>query len=100
MNRHFSSDNMDAYPDLVSCFRGQTNRRQLEEYRAFLYRAIKTELTQRQRQVLSMYFFEGMTFEEIARHLHINKSSACRVLHRALDRLADLAELYFSCNQR
>ena len=100
MNRHLSSDNMDAYPDLVSCFRGQTNRRQLEEYRIFLYRAIKTELTQRQQQVVSMYFFEGMTLVQIAQRLHINKSTACRILHRALDRLTDLAKLYFSCDQR
>ena len=90
------SDKIECYPDLVSCFRGRTNNRQREEYRQFLYRAIKTQLTQRQKQIVAMHFFQNMTVTEIAQELHVNKSTISRTLNRALDRLTDLARLYFS----
>lgn len=90
------SDKIDCYPDLVSCFRGSTNSRQREEYRKFLYRAIKTQLTHRQSQIVMLRYFEGLNITEIAEELHINKSTVSRTLNRALDRLTDLARLYFS----
>lgn len=49
MRNQIPSDKIDHYPDLLSCFRGGSNQRQREEYRRFLYRAIKTQLTQRQK---------------------------------------------------
>lgn len=90
MRNQIPSDKIDHYPDLLSCFRGGSNQRQREEYRRFLYRAIKTQLTQRQKQVVMMHFFDGLTLTEIAKQMCVNKS-----LSRALDRLTDLARLYF-----
>lgn len=87
MRNQIPSDKIDHYPDLLSCFRGGSNQRQREEYRRFLYRAIKTQLTQRQKQVVMMHFFDGLTLTEIAKQMCVNKSTVSRTLSRALDRL-------------
>lgn len=95
MRNQIPSDKIDQYPDPLNCFRGGCNQRQREEYRHFLYRAIKTQLTQRQKQVVMMHFFDGLTLTEIALQMRVNKSTVSRTLARALDRLTDLARLYF-----
>ena len=95
MSREIASCHIEHYPDLMTCFRGQTNRREREEYRRFLYRAIKTQLTHRQTQVMLLYYFEGKNITEIAQELGLNKSTISRTLRRSLNRLTDLARLYF-----
>ena len=95
MSREIASCHIEHYPDLMTCFQGQTNRREREEYRRFLYRAIKTQLTHRQTQVMLLYYFEGKNITEIAQELGLNKSTVSRTLWRSLNRLTDLARLYF-----
>ena len=95
MSRENASCHIEHYPDLMTCFQGQTNRREREEYRRFLYRAIKTQLTHRQTQVMLLYYFEGKNITEIAQELGLNKSTVSRTLRRSLNRLTDLARLYF-----
>lgn len=95
MSREIASYHIEHYPDLMTCFQGQTNRREREEYRRFLYRAIKTQLTHRQTQVMLLYYFEEKNITEIAQELGLNKSTVSRTLRRSLNRLTDLARLYF-----
>ena len=95
MSREIASCHIEHYPDLMTCFQGQTNRREREEYRRFLYRAIKTQLTHRQTQVMLLYYFEGKNITEIAQELGLNTSTVSRTLRRSLNRLTDLARLYF-----
>lgn len=95
MSREIASCHIEHYPDLMTCFQGQINRREREEYRRFLYRAIKTQLTHRQTQVMLLYYFEGKNITEIAQELGLNKSTVSRTLRRSLNRLTDLARLYF-----
>ena len=95
MSREIASCHIEHYPDLMTCFQGQTNRREREEYRRFHYRAIKTQLTHRQTQVMLLYYFEGKNITEIAQELGLNKSTISRTLRRSLNRLTDLARLYF-----
>lgn len=95
MSREIASCHIEHYPDLMTCFQGQTNCREREEYRRFLYRAIKTQLTHRQTQVMLLYYFEGKNITEIAQELGLNKSTVSRTLRRSLNRLTDLARLYF-----
>ena len=95
MSREIASCHIEHYPDLMTCFQGQTNRREREEYRRFLYRAIKTQLTHRQTQVMLLYYFEGKNITEIAQQLGLNKSTISRTLRRSLNRWTDLARLYF-----
>lgn len=86
---------IENYPDLLNYNRGTTNNRQREEYRRFLYRAIKTQLTQRQTQMIQMYYFEKYTMQAIATELNLNRGTVSRTIDRALNRLTQLAKVYF-----
>lgn len=50
-------------------------------------RVMEQELTERQRQTLTAYYFRQLTIPQIAAEQGINKSSVCRTLHRAENRL-------------
>ena len=50
-------------------------------------RVIEGELTEKQRQVLTDYYFRQLTIPQIAREQGVNKSTVCRTLHRAEQRL-------------
>ena len=50
-------------------------------------RAIQEELTQLQRYTLCAYYFRQRTLEQIARDRGVNKSTVCRTLHRAEEKL-------------
>ena len=48
-----------------------------------LRQAMVRELTARQRQTLTDYYFRNLTITEIAREQGLHKSTVCRTLHRA-----------------
>ena len=48
---------------------------------------ITTELTSCQREILLAYYFQEMTMEQIAQERGVNKSTVCRTLHRAENKL-------------
>ncbi len=56
---------------------------QLERVR----RVIQEELTDRQRQILTAYYFQEQTIAQISEELGVHKSTVCRTLHRAEERL-------------
>ena len=50
-------------------------------------RVIREELTDLQREALIAYYFQEKTMEQIARERGVNKSSVCRTLHRAEEKV-------------
>ena len=50
-------------------------------------RVIQEELTPLQREVLTAYYFQEMTMQQIADERGVNKSTICRTLHRAEEKL-------------
>ncbi len=50
-------------------------------------RVIREELTDLQREALIAYYFQEKTMAQIARERGINKSTVCRTLHRAEDKV-------------
>ena len=60
---------------------------QLDRLRTKLRYARSAELTQRQQQLLRLYFEEGKTMPQIARELHVSCSTVSRTLRRARERL-------------
>ena len=52
-----------------------------------LHRVIREELTPLQREAIVSYYFQEMTMEAIARERGVNKSTVCRTLHRAEQKL-------------
>ncbi len=50
-------------------------------------RVIREELTPLQREALLAYYFQEKSITEIARDRGVNKSTVCRTLHRAEEKL-------------
>ena len=48
---------------------------------------MENELTELQRQTILAYYFQQQTITEIARDRGVNKSTVCRTLHRAEDKV-------------
>ena len=65
----------------------EDNSERLDRLRRNLRQAREQELTPRQRQVLSLYYDQGMNIPQIARELGLNRSTVSRTLRRAKDRL-------------
>nr|WP_325184542.1 sigma-70 family RNA polymerase sigma factor [uncultured Oscillibacter sp.] len=65
----------------------QDNSEQLGRLRRNLRRAREQELTDRQREMVSLYYDQGMTMPQIAERLGVNRSTVSRTLRRARDRL-------------
>ena len=52
-----------------------------------LQRVIREELTPMQRETILAYYFQELTIVEIAQARGVNKSTVCRTLHRAEEKL-------------
>lgn len=50
-------------------------------------RVIREELTELQREALLAYYFQEKTMTQIAEERGVNKSTVCRTLHRAEEKL-------------
>lgn len=64
-----------------------TNGRGLKIAKAVIHAAIEEELTERQRECVLLYFYNGLTEEQAAHELGITKSTVCRHLQKAKSRL-------------
>lgn len=65
----------------------QDNAEQLARLRRNLRRAREQELTPRQRQMVELYYDQGMNIPQIAGELGLNPSTVSRTLRRARNRL-------------
>ena len=52
-----------------------------------VHTVIREELTPLQRQVILAYYFQDKNIPAIARERGVNKSTVCRTLHRAEQRI-------------
>ena len=52
-----------------------------------IQRVIREELTPLQREALIAYYFQEQTITQIAEERGVNKSTVCRTLHRAEEKL-------------
>ena len=52
-----------------------------------IQRVIQEELTPLQREALIAYYFQEQTISQIAEERGVNKSTVCRTLHRAEEKL-------------
>ena len=52
-----------------------------------IQRVIREELTPLQREALMAYYFQEQSITQIAQERGVNKSTVCRTLHRAEEKL-------------
>ena len=63
------------------------NGEQMTRLRRNLRWAREEELTERQREMVGLYYDQGMTMPQIAERLGVSSSTVSRTLRRARDRL-------------
>lgn len=66
---------------------GEDNSEQMARLRRNLRRAREMELTERQAEMISLYYDLGMSIPQIAQEKGINKSTVSRTLKRGRERL-------------
>ncbi len=60
----------------------ETNSARIQQMKRALSKVIQQDLTARQRQVILLYYYEGLTMSEIARQLGIDPSTVSRTVSR------------------
>lgn len=60
-----------------------------------LFRAIKLELTERQRDCIIMYYVKRMNMNDIASALGLTKSTVSRHIKSGMSRLKKVASYYY-----
>ena len=65
----------------------EDNSLQMERVRRNLRRALESELTARQREMVMLYYNQGLSMRQIARRLAVHPSPVSRTLQRANRRL-------------
>ena len=87
----------DKNSQLISYYlseRGSDNRPELVRMKRILSRAIRYELTDRQRECLVMYYLDGMRMKDIARSLCLSTPTVSRHISAATLKLRRIAGYY------
>lgn len=87
--RTISYDQTAGYADLAlySRFMAEDNSEQISRLKRNLSRALRQDITERQRQYMMLYYGQNMTMEAIAKEFGVNKSTVSRTLKRGRQRL-------------
>lgn len=86
-------DNSDFIAYTLYC-QGSSNRSERERMKQILVRAIRHELTDRQRDCVTMYYLEGMKMKDIAQTMHLSRSTVTRHIQSATRKLRKVASYY------
>lgn len=87
----------DKSTELLSYYlsrHGSDNRPERERMKRVLIRAIRHELTDRQRDCLTKYYLEGIKMKDIALLLGLSKSTVSRHIASATRKLRKVAAYY------
>ena len=90
--RNIQYNNRSDWADLARLaeIMAADNQERLAELQAALAKALREEVTDRQRQVLFLYYVQGLNMRQIAEALGIERSTVSRTLKRGEDRIRRL----------
>lgn len=80
--QNYAAD-MAAYARMMS----EDNSNELQNIRSNLVRALQEDITARQRELLLMYYDEGLNMREIGERLGVDRSTVSRTVKRGEARL-------------
>ena len=87
--RNTSYDHAGYLADLAmyARFMAEDNSSQMTRLKRNLTRALKQDVTPKQRQYLMLYYGQGMNLSQISEKLGVNKSTVSRTMKRGRQRL-------------
>lgn len=80
----------EGLPSFEEFTSGESNKQQLKKIMKFMPEIIENELTEKQKLCVDLYYFKGMTLEEIASAYSVNPATVSRHLKRARTRIGKL----------
>lgn len=88
-NTRFENRSSEWIGDMTVWLRANAgdNGEQMDRLRRNLRQVRERELTARQREMVALYYDQGMTMPQIAERLGVSRSTVSRTLRRARDRL-------------
>lgn len=72
----------------------ENNAERLARLKRLMHQVIQCRLTERQKEMLVLYYFEHKSMPEIAQMLEVNKSTVSRTLNRAQNNIRKYLEFY------
>lgn len=66
---------------------GESNTKLVNNLKKILKCAIKNELTEKQKNILQLYYYDEYNMEQIAQKYSVNKSTICRHIHNAMKKI-------------
>ena len=85
---------LEGLRELLCSIRGEeesTNSLSRERMKRFLYAALESGLTKRQRELIKLIYVDGMTQKQAAERLSMSQSAVCEMKKRAVARMKKLA---------
>ncbi len=79
----FGMVDLAVYTELMA----QDNKDQINRLKRNLTRALRQDITERQREYMMLYYGRNMSMEAIAQQCGVNKSTVSRTLKRGRQRL-------------
>ena len=73
---------------------GGGNNKKREMLKRILHKAIQSELTERQRECVLMYYFQNMQMKEIAENFGLSPSTVSRHISAAQKKLRRIVAFY------
>ncbi len=78
---------------------GGSNKKTLQQAAAMLTRVLNEHLTERQRQLVYHYYYEGKSQREIAAMYGVHPATVSRTLSRARVRIESVMRYWFTTNK-
>ena len=86
----------EAHPDYIKRLlelseesEAETNQAQMQRLKRALRDVIKNDLTPRQKEMVVLYYYEGLNMRQIGERLGVDKSTVSRTIKRARRNLRD-----------
>lgn len=79
----FGMVDLAVYTELIA----DDNRDQVNRLKRNLTRALRQDITAKQRQYMMLYYGQNMSMEAIAKQFGVNKSTVSRTMKRGRERL-------------
>ena len=80
---------------IISLLNGYDEHAQTQALKKLLRRVIDGELTDGQKRVIYLYYYEKMTYEEIGAHLGITHQAVYGIINRAKARIKQVMQYWF-----
>lgn len=74
--------------------KGASNKAKIETLKKMVALIVKQELSEKQKQILKLYFIDNFKYSEIAKMLNVNKSTISRTKNRAFKSIERILKYY------